>query len=144
MKDKSIALTTLFVGLILMMVIAGCSALSPRTSASKVPLEERINTYMQAQIAQDWARAYTFLNQSSRKQISREQYIHQTRKATYTAFEIDEINMLPESDTAKVRVRLDISFMGYELKRTPYNQVWVKEKGAWYVNTKPDATLIDE
>jgi hypothetical protein len=142
-KNKILIFPTLTACLLLFLVV-GCAGLSPKASDKKATLEERVQKYMQAQVDQQWNTAYSFLNASSREQTPREQYIQQTRKATYTGFEIDEINVLPEGDKAKVRVRIDISFMGFELKRAPHNQEWVKEKGVWYVNIHPEATLIDK
>lgn len=143
MKNKRLIIFSLATCLFLFL-FAGCAVLSPKASDKKATLEERVQQYMQAQVDQQWNTAYSFLNASSRKQTAREEYINQTRKAAYTGFEIDEINVLPEGDTAKVKVRIDISFMGFELKRAPHNQEWVKEKGAWYINIHPDATLIDK
>jgi hypothetical protein len=31
---------------------------------------------------------------------------------------------------------MHISFMGYDFKRAPQTQNWVKEKGAWFVNSQ--------
>ncbi len=143
MKKTRITLSALSVCLMLFL-ITGCAALSSRSADKKASLEDRVKGYMQAQVDQQWNTAYSFLNASSREKVQRDQFIHQTRKAIYTGFEVDEINVLPEGDKAKVRVRIDIMFMGYELKRAPHNQQWVKEKGAWYVNIHPEATLIDE
>ena len=43
--------------------------------------------------------------------------------------------MLPSGDQATVKVRIDISFMGYNFKGAPQTQNWVKEKGEWFVKS---------
>ena len=113
---------------------AGCAALSPIT-AKQETLEERVKNYMQAQIDGKWDRAYSFFDSSSREKISRESYVHRTRKLSYKGFAIEEITMLPSGDQATVKVRIDISFMGYDFKRAPQTQNWVKEKGEWFVKS---------
>jgi len=41
--------------------------------------------------------------------------------------------MLPSGDQATVKVRIDISFMGYVFPRAPQTQNWVKENGGWFI-----------
>jgi hypothetical protein len=110
--------------------------LSPIT-ATKEPLEERVKNYMQAQITRKWERAYAFLDSSSREKITLGNYLSRTRKLSNKGFAIEEIQMLPSGDQATVKVRIDISFMGYDFKRAPQTQNWVKEKGEWFVKSQP-------
>ncbi|MEW6077224.1 MAG: hypothetical protein AB1724_05405 [Thermodesulfobacteriota bacterium] len=136
MKNTHKTLTAAAVCLMMLALAAGCAALS-QMSAKHQPLEERVKGYMQAQIEGRWEDAYGYLDAATRGNTSRDSYIHKTRKANYTGYEIAEVNILPSGDQAKVKVKLDISFMGYDMKGAPLMQNWVKEKGAWYVVPQP-------
>jgi hypothetical protein len=113
---------------------AGCAAVSPIT-VKEESLEERVTNYMQAQITRKWDRAYTFLDSSSREQVTRESYVYRTRKLPYKRFAIDEIKVLPSGDQATVKVKMDISYMGYNFQGVSQMQNWVKEKGEWFVKS---------
>jgi hypothetical protein len=134
---KSNGRTLLAAACCLMLILsAGCAALSPIT-AKQETIEERVNNYMQAQIDRKWDRAYSFFDSSSRETVSRESYVNRTRSLSYKGFGIEEIKMLPPGDQAKVEVRIDISFMGYDFKEAPQTQNWVKERGEWFVKYEP-------
>jgi hypothetical protein len=128
-------LTAAAVCLVVVALAAGCATLFQQ--GSQQPLEDRVKGYMQAQVDGKWDKAYDFLDAASRAKTSQESYIHQTRKATYTGFEVEEITETPAGDQARVKLRLDISFMGFDLKRAPHTLTWVKEKGAWFVSSQP-------
>jgi uncharacterized protein YchJ len=130
-------------GLIVIFLAAGCAGLSPSSSDAPASLEDRVKAYMQAQIDGDWNKAHAFLNAASRDKTPREKYIHQTRQATYTGYEVVETAVLPSGEQAKVKVKIDVSFMGYELKGAPHNQTWVKENGQWFVDLYPQSTPFD-
>jgi hypothetical protein len=123
-------------GCLILILLAGCAALSPLTTKQET-LEERVKNYMQAQIDGKWDYAYSFFDASSRQKVAREGYVHQTRKVSCKGFAIEEITVLPSGDQATVKVRMHISFMGYDFERAPQTQNWVKEKGAWFVNSQP-------
>jgi hypothetical protein len=124
----------------MLILSAGCAALSP-TTAKQESFEERVKNYMQAQIDRHWDRAYTFFDSSSRERESYESYINRTRKLSNKGFAIGEIKMLPSGDQATVKVKTDISYMGYDFKGVSQTQNWVKERGEWFVkwsgNTAP-------
>ena len=67
--------------------------------------------------------------------MTRESYVNRTRKLSYKGFKIEEITVLPSGDQATVKVRIDISYMGYNFKGAPQTQNWVKEKGEWFVKS---------
>ena len=60
--------------------------------------------------------------------MERESYVNRTRNLSYKGFGIEEITMLPSGDKATVKVKIDISFMGYDFKGAPQKQDWVKER----------------
>jgi hypothetical protein len=123
----------------LMLVLsAGCASLSPLTTKQET-LEERVKSYVQAQIDGKWDLAYSFLDSATRKNIPRDGYVNRTGKVAYKGFEIEEITVLPSGDQATVKIRIDISFMGYDFKRAPQTQNWVKEKGEWFVRSQPQS-----
>jgi hypothetical protein len=122
----------------MLILSAGCAALSPLT-AKQETLEERVKNYMQAQIDGKWDRAYSFFNSSSRERIARESYVNRTGKLSYKGFAIEEITMLPSGDQATVKVRIDISFMGYDFNRAPQTQNWTKERGEWFLKSEPQS-----
>lgn len=131
---KSNRRTLLAVVCCLMLILsAGCAALSPINTKQET-LDERVKNYMQAQIDRKWDRAYSFFDSSSRERVSRESYVNRTRTLSYKGFGIEEITMLPSGDQATVKVRIEISFMGYDFNRAPQTQNWVKERGEWFVN----------
>ena len=119
---------------LMLILLAGCAALSPIT-AKQESLEERVKNYMQAQIDRKWDRAYEFFDSSSRERVARESYVNLTRNAPYKGFAIGEIKMLPSGDQATVKVKTDISHMGYDFKGISFTQNWVKEKGEWFVKS---------
>ena len=124
--------------LLMLILSAGCAALSPLT-AKQETLEERVKNYMQAQIDGKWDRAWSFFDSSSRERITRESYVNRPRKLSFKGFAIEETTMLPLGDQATVKVRIDISFMGFDFKRAPQKQSWVKESGAWFVKSEPSS-----
>ncbi len=90
---------------------------------------------MQAQIGRKWDLAYGFFDSTSREKVARENYVYRTRKLNYRGFAIDEIKMLPSGDQATVKVKIDISYMGYDFKGVSEMQTWVKERGQWFVKS---------
>jgi hypothetical protein len=131
---------TLLVAVCCLMLIlsAGCAALTPIT-AKQETLDERVKNYMQAQIDGKWDRAWSFFDSSSRAKVTRESYVNRPRNLSYKGFGIEEITVLPSGDQAAVKVRIDISFMGYDFKDAPQKQEWVKEKGEWFVKSEPQS-----
>ena len=119
---------------LMVLLSVGCAAL-PTTKQET--LEERVHQFMQAQIDKKWDSVYSFFDSSFREKVSRESYVHQTRKMSYKGFGIESITMLPSGEQATVKVRIDISFRGYDFKRAPQTQNWVKEKGGWFVKSEP-------
>jgi hypothetical protein len=117
---------------LIVILLVGCAALSSLNTKQE-SLEERVKNYMQAQIDGKWDHAYLFFDSSSREKVSKENYVHQTRKLSYKGFAIEEITMLPSGDQATVKVKIDISFMGYDFKGAPQKQDWVKENGGWFI-----------
>lgn len=123
---------------LMLILSAGCAALSPIPTKQET-LDERVKNYMQAQIDGKWDHAYSFFDSSSRETVSRESYVNRTRNLSYKGFAIEEITMLSSGDQATVKVRIDISFMGYDFKGAPKTQNWVKERGEWFVKHEPQS-----
>jgi hypothetical protein len=123
---------------LILILSAGCAALSPIT-AKQETLEERVKSYMQAQIDRKWDRAYSFFDSSSRERISRESFMNTPRKLSYKGFKIEGITMLPSGDQASVKVTIDVSFTGYDFKGALRTQNWVKERGSWFVKIEPQS-----
>ena len=124
---------------LIVVLLAGCAALSPQMKQET--LEERVKNYMQAQIDGKWDQAYSFFDASSREGESRENYVHQTRELSYKGFTIEEITVLPSGDQATVKVRIDLSFMGYVFPRAPQTQNWAKENGGWFLKWTPSRKI---
>jgi len=118
----------------MVLLLAGCAALS---TAKQETLEERVQKFMQAQVDKKWDSAYSFFDSSYRGKVARESYVHKTRKTFYKGFRIESITMLPSGEQATAKVRIDISFRGYDFKGAPQTQNWVKEKGEWFVKSEP-------
>jgi hypothetical protein len=116
----------------MLILSAGCAALSSLNTKQET-LEERVKNYMQAQIDGKWDQSYSFLHSSYREKVSKENYVQQDRKLSYKGFAIEEITMLPSGDEATVKVRIDLSFMGYVFPRAPQTQNWAKENGGWFL-----------
>jgi hypothetical protein len=129
--------------MILILLTAGCAALSPLATKPET-IEERVISYMQAQVDGKWDQAYSFFNTSAREQVTKESYVSQTRKLAYKGFTIEEITMLPSEsgDQATVKVRIDIAFMGYVFPRAPQTQNWTKEKGEWFIKWSAKTTSL--
>jgi hypothetical protein len=129
----------LAVACFLMLILsAGCAALSPMTEKQET-LEERVKNYMQAQIDRKWDRVYSYFDSSSREKTTREGYVNRARNLSYTGFSIEEVTMLPSGDQATVKVKIDMSFMGYNFKGAPQTQNWIKETGTWFVKSAPQS-----
>jgi hypothetical protein len=122
----------------MLILSAGCAALSP---AKQETLEERVKNYMQAQMDGQWDRAYSFFDSSFRERIPRESYVaaNRAKKMFYKESAIEEIKILPSGDQAMVKVRIDISTMGYDFKGVSRTQNWVKERGEWFVKSEPQS-----
>jgi hypothetical protein len=50
------------------------------------------------------------------------------------------MTMLPSGEQATVKVRTDISFMGYDFKGAPQTQNLVKERGEWFFSEPQSRT----
>lgn len=122
----------------IVILVAGCAALSPQ-SAKQETLEERVKNYMQAHSDRKWEQVYSFFDASSREKTSRESYLSRSRKLAFKRYEIKEITVLPPGDRATVKVTYDISMMGLDFKGAPETQNWVKENGGWFIN-RPEAS----
>ena len=122
---------------LLFVMAAGCAALFP--PPSRDALAERVKQYMQAQMDEKWDHTYAFFDAATREKTPREQYVARTRKGkvSFSGFEIEEITVLPSGTEATVKVRIDISVMGFNFKRAPQTQKWVVENGEWFVNSEP-------
>ena len=118
----------------MVLLSVGCAALS---TTKQETLEERVNHFMQAQVDKKWDSAYSFFDSSFREKLSRESYVHRSRKMFYKGFGIEPITLLPSGEEATVKVTIDISFRGYDFKKAPQTQIWVKEKGEWFVKSEP-------
>jgi hypothetical protein len=121
---------------LLAMTLAGCAALTP---VKQQTLEERVTGYMQAQVDKQWDRVYAYFDSSSQSAMTKDRYLSQPRKLSYTGFSIEEIAVSPAGDQATVAVRIDLLFMGYDFKRAPKKQTWIKEKGNWFVKPESQA-----
>jgi hypothetical protein len=127
--------TLLVAACCLMLILsAGCAALSP---TKQEPLEERVKNYMQALIDRRWDRAYEFLDSSSRETVTRESYISRTRRLPYQKFTIDEVTVAPSGDQATVKIKTDVTYKTYTFKGASHVQLWVREKGAWFIRSAP-------
>ena len=113
---------------LIVILLAGCAALSS-PSAKQETLEERVKNYMQAQIEGKWDHAYSFLHSSYREKVSKENYVHRARELSFKGFAIEEITMLPSGDEATVKVRIDLSYMGYVFPRAPEKQTGRRKRG---------------
>lgn len=119
-------------------LLAGCAGLTPEPKQES--LDERVKNYMQAQIDKDWAKVYSFFHSSYREKMSKEQFTGMVRKLSYKSFTIEGIDMLPSGQEAQVKVRIDLSFMGYVFPRAPQKQNWAKENGGWFVKGSDKTT----
>jgi hypothetical protein len=117
---------------LIVILVAGCAALSPQSTKQET-IEERVKNFMQAQIDRKWDQAYSFFDASSRKETSRESYLSRPRKLSFKRYEIKEITVLPPGDRATVKVTYDIFMMGFEFQGAAQTQNWVKENGGWFV-----------
>ena len=110
---------------------AECAALSPKNPQQS--LEDKVGDYMQAQIDEKWDRVYSFLEPSYREEVSRENFVHRTRKMFLKAFTIETIKILPSGNQATVKVRIDVSFRGTTFQKALKTQHWTKQNGEWFV-----------
>ena len=117
---------------LIVILLAGCAA-STSLGTKQEPLDERVKNYMQAQIDGEWDHVYSFFHSSYSEKVSKEAFVNQDRKVSFKRFEIEEITVLPSGDEATVKVRIDISIMGYVFPRAPQKQNWAKENGGWFV-----------
>jgi hypothetical protein len=132
---------------LIVILLAGCATLSS-LDTKQGTLDERVKNFMQAQVDGKWDYAYSFFDSSSREKVSRENYVAnyaRQNKHSYKGFVIEEITVLPSGEKATVKVRIDISFMGYVFPGAPQTQNWVKENGGWFLKwpeTQSQNTLI--
>ncbi len=109
----------------------GCAALSPVEETQA--LHQRVAQYMQAQVDGKWELAYSYLDPSSRAEMTRESYLKRPRNMPYRGFAVEEVRILPAGDRATVKVKIDVRFMSYDFKGAPQTQEWVREEGEWFV-----------
>ena len=118
--------------LIVILLAAGCAGLTSLGTKQET-LDERVKNYMQAQIEGKWDQAYSFFHSSYREKVPKENYVHRAGGLSYKGFAIEEISMLPSGNEATVKVKIDLSYMGYVFPRAPQTQKWARENGGWFI-----------
>lgn len=113
----------------------GCAFFPPQRPEES--LQKRVEGLMQAKIDGKWDVVYTFYDASFRNAVSKENFANRTRNLRFKGFKIEEIEMLPSSKEARVKVGMDISLQGFDFKDAPKNQHWIKEEGKWFLKVQP-------
>jgi len=111
----------------------------------------RVKGYMDAVLADDWEKAYEFVNKDVTKATFKEHFERQKRLEEYgvlppTEYSIKNVRIDPKySDKATTKVVEMVPTTGGDIHITT-DQVWVKEVGEWYrkVQDAVDATKAKE
>lgn len=121
-----------------LMLFALCAlpAAAQDSAAQQQRLTERVDQLYQLFVSGDWSQVDGFITEDSRN-------IWLTQvKNTIEAFEIQEVAVAPEGDTALVTVLID--FRVAQVPGAPFRQPqrteWVRQDGEWLVRLRPPAS----
>jgi len=139
MKTKTNkTLTILFISILMAFALTACSTFPTRPADQAVRL--RADELMKAKINKDWAKAYTFFDESYRKTVSENQFIRKIEKIDIKAFTIESITVEPGGDRVTVKVKSDVSLGGFDFKGNTETQHWIKQDGEWFLQVPPKDT----
>ena len=120
--------------LVAVILTTGCASFPQQRPEES--LRKRVDALMQAKIEERWDAVYNLYDSSFRKTTPKEKFVYSTRNMRFKNFSIEEIEILPSGQEAKVKVRSDISVQGFDFKGVPEAQHWIREKGKWLLKVK--------
>jgi hypothetical protein len=136
MKTKANkTLTILFISILMAFTLTACSTFPHRPADQAVRI--RVEGLMTAKLNKDWAKAYTFFDESYQKAVSENQFIRKIEKIELKAFTIKSITVEPDGDMATVKVKSDVSIGGFDFKANTETQHWIRQGGEWFLQVPP-------
>jgi len=116
---------------------SGCASL--QKNSPEDALKTRVEAFMNAKIAGDWEKAYSYFESSYRERVSKENYVRRAAAVVIKKFSIESIEIDPTGKKATVMIKSDITMQGLEFKDNVSTKKWVKEGSTWYLQmTHPD------
>ena len=126
----------------LSIVVIVCTACAGATGINTIEekraaLKSRVERLCDAKVKGDWATVYDLFDPSFQKSTPKEKFINSDeRKIKFLAYKIENIEILPSNDKAKVKIKWDIEMMGYKFSNAPRIQIWKLVDGNWYLQVK--------
>lgn len=100
------------------------------TPADKEQLVNRAHALWDAKVQRQWETFYDLTTSEYRSHVSKDQFLKSTF-LTIESFEIQNVEIAPAGDTAKVRVAFKMLRDGYEFS-PKIRDTWIRENGQWY------------
>ena len=125
-----------FLTIISLLFAVSCSSIPLSKTDEVKSLTQRVKKYMQAKSDNKWDIVYSLFDSSSKKNISKNQFISIPRNIIFKTFTIGDIQILNTGTEAVVRVKVNISIQQFDFKDAPEKQTWIKENGKWFIKIK--------
>lgn len=122
----------LFTAGILLLSLTACQIIHRTPPEEAVRL--RITDFMNARVSQDFAKAYTFFNAVYHDTVSATQYEKKAGRVAVSGFSIESIDVNDSGKEAVAVVKTDVSMQGFDFKDNSETQIWVREKGGWFLH----------
>ena len=111
--------------------LSACS-LKNITMSNEEDLRQRVNSMMQAKIADDWGKVYDFQSPEYKEAVPKDKFLGFSRKMSVLSYTIESLEIAPSGKEATVKVKFAASVRGFEFEGMVNTQQWVKIKGTWY------------
>ena len=124
--------TSLLVAIIICL-FSFISACVPTNMATqdKHNLTQRIIEVMDAKVAGDWAKVYTYFDVEYRKKVSVSSFTNRTR-IFFDGYSIEKITINEDLKSAEAQVTIDFNAQGFSFRGNKETQIWVYEDNNWY------------
>ena len=131
---KTVQLRNFFsiVILILLVCSLGACSLKHMSHSDEEALRQRVDSMMQAKIADDWGKVYDFQAPEYKKEVPKDEFLGINRKMSVLRYSIASLEMAPSGKEATVEVKFAASVRGFEFDGMINTQQWINIKGTWY------------
>jgi hypothetical protein len=112
----------------LVLAIAGCAAMKPRTPEEAV--RERAQARWDALVKGDAKAAYAFLSPGSRAVMTSESYASSIRVGFWKSVQVNRV-VCEAADKCEAHATVEYEYKAQRLK-TPVREVWIRERSDWW------------
>jgi len=128
MKASLLIVIAIFICLFSLM--SGCVPSNMATQDQQY-LNQRVKECMDAKIACNWGKAYTYFDAAYREKTSLSSFTNRNR-IKFDSYSIDKITVNEDQKSAEAQVSIDFSSRGFHFNGQKDTQIWIYENNNWY------------